>query len=156
METKDVLLAMYTEQTTQARQHEDMRATAANLIFGAGALVAGWLFKDADQSHGQDAFAIGLIFIGLFGALISAKHYERNRYHVAIARSYRRALEELLPESKITALRDAGACDHTKKHPLLSAIRLNWMWNAVSLLYVFAGVWYLGSAQLSVTADAPR
>jgi hypothetical protein len=143
MNDKDFLLAMYSEQVEQARQHENMRANAANIVFGAGAVVAGFLY-DNDAPHGEGRMlAIGLILIGVFGVAIVAKHYERNRMHVAVAQEYRAALEERLPGSNVDRLRSQGRRTHKKAYWLLSELGLNWLWTAASLVFVMAGLHYL-------------
>ena len=139
----DLLLSMYNEQVAQARQHENLRAAATNLTFVAGSVLVSLLFKDGQPVVSSEAAAATLIGIGLFGALFSLKHYERNRFHVAIARRYRKKLEELIPAADISKLRQCGRHDNETKYPVLSKLSLNWLWTSSSLAFVVVGISYL-------------
>jgi hypothetical protein len=143
MDDKSLLLAMYQEQVTQARQHENLRATATNLTLVAGSILVSLVFKSGEPIVSRTAVASILIGVGLFGFLISFKHYERNRYHVAIATEYRRALERLPPPIDLGALRGEGERANSKKHPYLSRLRLHWLWSSMSLVFVIVGIAYL-------------
>ncbi len=133
----DLLLAFYNEQTTQARHHEEQRATMTNVVLAvAGAATGLTSFKDADVLHLP--LALFLVGVGCYGAIFSAKHYERNRYHSELARQYRRTLERVMPGAKID--RDEVRKEHAKKFPRLTSWRLNWFWVAIPLLAVALGI----------------
>jgi hypothetical protein len=46
-----------------------------------------------------------LVGLGMIGRRLSLKHYERNRFHVYLARRYREALESLFPLSGYASIR---------------------------------------------------
>lgn len=142
MDAKDVLLAMHAEERAQARQHESLRATATNMTFIFGALLTSLLFKDGPPLVNGNVLAALLIGVGLFGFLFASKHYERNQFHISIVRQYRRHLEHLVPESKLSMLGDEGRATHNKRFFLLSKLRLHWLWSGISLVFVAIGVVY--------------
>ncbi|MDK1377242.1 MULTISPECIES: hypothetical protein [unclassified Sinorhizobium] len=143
MDKKDLLLSMYEEQAAQARQHEELRAKATNLTFIAGSVLISLLFKDGKPIVDQTALAGVLIGVGIFGVLLSLKHYERNRLHVAIARRYRQALEHELSTRDLSLMRELGQQDNERKYPWLSRLRLNWLWSSSCVVFIIVGVTHL-------------
>jgi uncharacterized membrane protein YidH (DUF202 family) len=86
---------MCQEHCTQGRHHEVQRATVSNfIIIVAGGLLA--FIANKDVTRDKWVLAVFIIVIGLFGALFSAKQYERFSRHMGIASKYRHELEELL------------------------------------------------------------
>ena len=113
-ETLSFLLAMYKEQSDQARQHETMRQQATTIAL----TLAGVVVSLAAASGGSLAFLkergslpnlspgffalyslLGFFVIGIgrHGRRLSLKHYERNQMHTARSREYRKHLEDLFP-----------------------------------------------------------
>jgi hypothetical protein len=94
-EKSDFLLAMYQEHTTHGRHHETQRAGATNLII---VVSGGILAFIANKGITKDTWPLAafLFILGLFGALFSAKHYERYCYHRAHMRKYREHLESCI------------------------------------------------------------
>jgi hypothetical protein len=71
-----------------------------------------------------------LLLLGAFGALFSAKHYERFSFHMERARGYRDALERFLPNTQIKAMKQA-ADDRTRdEFPRLYDLRIFRFWVA--------------------------
>jgi hypothetical protein len=123
------LLAMYKEQTDQARQHEALRkqsttialtvsgailtaatATSPSVMQGLCALNMPWLFA------GYALLGLFLVALGWFGRTLSLKHYERNRYHTTRAEWYRTELEKMTgrPDNG-KLLRDGSSAKHEKR-----------------------------------------
>jgi len=86
----------------QARSHEEYREKTVSLtltvasIFIAALAIDGFAAKTVSLLGHNVTFqrldGICLVVIGIFGALCSQKHYERNRMHVALAQEYLKKL----------------------------------------------------------------
>ena len=74
------VMALYKEQTEQARHHEDQRATVTNYVLVLAGAVLGLVHVEALRAA-QALLGCFLVVVGGFGAAVTAKHYERNRYH---------------------------------------------------------------------------
>lgn len=83
----------------------------SNLLLGlSGGVLGPITFKDL--SFETWPLAIFLILLGSFGALFSAKHYEKFRFHMMAAAHYRNELEKLLPGTELRRLPLEAAADH--------------------------------------------
>jgi hypothetical protein len=93
----DVLLQLYTEERAQARQSEDQRATLTNIII---VIVGAGLAFISDQKLADEALALSvpMMVIGVFGAVVSAKYFERWYRHWTRAYAYRAQLFDLYPD----------------------------------------------------------
>src|SRR5687767_975537 len=79
----DDLWHYYAENAAQARQHEDLRASVTSILAGFAAALVG--FAGIGGLEPSDIPAGVLVWIiGVLGALLSLKHYERNRFHVEV------------------------------------------------------------------------
>ncbi len=137
----DILWGMYQEHCTQGRHHETQRATVTNLIVAVSAGIISLVTYDKQINLTDLPLTAFLTAIGLFGAALSHKHYERFCFHMDRAREYRNELDKLVPQAKITALKQA-ADDIHKKHFSRGdlAIRLNWLWLCLHFLIAILGV----------------
>jgi len=135
----DFLWGMYQEHTSQGRHHETQRASVTNFIIIVATASLGFI-ANRGVSRDQWTFALFLIIIGLFGALFSAKQYERFRYHMEYARKYREVLENLL-NNGLTNIRSQAKLDHRKKHSsFLVNLHLHFFWTLFHLLISAIGV----------------
>jgi len=135
----DFLWGMYQEHTTQGRHHETQRASVTNfIIIVSGGILA--FIANKGVTRDQWVLAAFLIIIGLFGALFSAKQYERFRFHMVAAGKYREALETLL-KSNFGTIRAEAKNDHEKKYSkLLVKLRLYYFWIFLHLLITALGL----------------
>lgn len=84
----------YDEHATQARQHENQRERMTNIILAlSGVLLSVVTF--GKLSIWTLPASIGMGLLGLYGWIFARKHYERNRYHVAILGEIRREMSYL-------------------------------------------------------------
>ena len=100
----DVLQKFYVEHATQARQHETLRDRSTALMVTISAALGGFLgsnFQRIDAAPFK-AVATLVVALGVFGALVSYKHYERNRMHVRIVGALRHRVNAEL--KKLTGL----------------------------------------------------
>jgi hypothetical protein len=154
-DSSDVLIALYEEERAQARQSENQRTALTNLtliIVGAGLA-----FIAADGIAPSDlVLSVPMIFVGAYGAVSSAKYFERWYRHWHRAAGYRSQLLELNPgiELKLREYSHSSAghetyryeVEATERFPRLSKVTTDRLWVAFH-----AGVILLGVA-LSVLA----
>ena len=155
----DVLLALYKEHVEMARQHETQRSTLTSLILAIAGVLIGFA---ASFKFGKPwIIPIILIFLGVFGALFSRKHYERNRYHSRIAAEFRNQIDpsigdvrtqgaiehyinyprKKLPQNEIGKLRASKNENEARKQSSFMAKRsLHRFWEFLNLVVMFAGV----------------
>ncbi|MBN2012691.1 hypothetical protein JW960_25405 [candidate division KSB1 bacterium] len=135
---EELLMMKYKEQKTQARQHETHRATVTNLVIliAGGALsIVG--FQTITVIH----FVIGLfiLFLGVFGAILSKKHYERFKYHTLWAHEYDKKLLKIFKESEIEDFKKKKL-KHEKEFGWISKTRANKLWTGIHLLIALLGL----------------
>ena len=106
---RDVLWKMYQEHCNEGRHHETQRSTVTNLVIVVAAGVIGLITYDKGITWADLPLTCFLILLGLFGAVFTLKHYERFAMHMARARSYRDALDELLPKVDALLARTSNA-----------------------------------------------
>jgi hypothetical protein len=96
-EKTEVLLQLYAEERAQARQSEDQRAALTNIIIvlvGAGLAFMSQLKLEREALP----LSIGMMVIGIFGALACAKYFERWYRHWSRAYAFRAQLFEMHPD----------------------------------------------------------
>jgi Flp pilus assembly protein TadB len=140
----DVLLKMYDEHAQQARQHETQRERMSWIILAVSGVLVTFIANNGLQPNSLIASAT-LIVLGVYGWLFSLKHYEKNRLHTKIMKSFR---DNLGGETglDIDAIRAVGSNSHKddyKKSPIKSWIwkcRLNHLWAGLPLLIAVLGL----------------
>jgi len=135
----EVLLRLCEEQWCQGRQSESQRATVTNFIITISAAILGFLVQK-EFTLTSLPLAILLIALGVYGAVISAKLYERWQFHMRRARYWRKRIDELHPDARIDQLKVESDLEHKRKYPKLEKIRLNRLWSALHILIILIGV----------------
>lgn len=90
-----ILLDKYKEHRTQARQHETLRSSLVTITGAAAGAVLSLSGAVGADKNFKLAAAVFLVMIGLFAALMAYKHYERFRYHTALAKEFDKRLVSL-------------------------------------------------------------
>ena len=133
----------YTEHAAQARQHETLRATVASILGAFAAALVG--FTGVGGLHRSDVPAGVMVFvIGLLGALLSLKHYERNRFHTSVLGAVRREIESARGRSAVASL--GSLRDKAKPKPQgpfarwIIDIHLYQLWVGLNLAVAAVGV----------------
>ncbi|WP_280447093.1 helix-turn-helix domain-containing protein [Nocardia brasiliensis] len=134
-----ILLQLWQEQRTQARQSENHRTVMTLVVFLAaiGAIV--YLALQSETDIVSVAVALAVCALGLFGALISAKYYERFKLHTYGAEHFQRRLSELYPDLRIEQLWSENERQHKRRYKTLSTIRLHHLWVAAHLSIALLG-----------------
>lgn len=130
---------MYAENCVQGRHHETMRATLTTLISAIAAGALGLLKTDQPQCS-QLPLAFLVIALGLFGAFVSRKHYERFALHMRRASAYRRRIDALVSGADLTTTKVSADAGHKDKFPLFSRVSLAWLWSSMNLAVVAVGI----------------
>ena len=81
MDKNEILWKLYEDNRNYARFHELQRSTATNLILAVSAGLIGLVTFDKNINLLDLPSVLFLDVLGIFGAIFSAKHYERARLH---------------------------------------------------------------------------
>lgn len=130
---RDVLWKMYSENCTQARHHETQRALVASGFLAIATAVIGIITFDKGLTDRDIPLALLIIALGAFGAIFSAKHYERAQLHTKRGREDRDALDKLLPGSPLKSLRDKADKKNKEDFPTLTQLNLFKFWIGINL-----------------------
>jgi ABC-type bacteriocin/lantibiotic exporter with double-glycine peptidase domain len=149
LELDEYLWRMMNEHMTQARQQETLRSSMTTLLVTlSGALVALVTF-DRQLTPSDLPAACLQVFLGVFGVLFSAKHYERFNFHISRVRTFRAELEKRLAGVDWRELRAAADKYHDERFPQLVKWRQNRLWlvlhsvnGLVGLVLAVAIVWH--------------
>jgi hypothetical protein len=136
---RQTLLAAWKEVKEHGRQHETQRATATNMILLLASADVGAMATLGFGSRSVP-LAIVLIVLGVFGVLLTGKHYERFQRSEAVASEIQSRLEASDPELGWLAANERGRRGHAQNYPIMSRLRLNKIWSSLHLLVVAAGV----------------
>jgi hypothetical protein len=137
---REVLWNMYQEHSAQARHHEMQRASfGAALIAIAGVLIGVVTFDNAVLPSDLPLTFLVLV-IGAFGAVFSAKHYERSRLHMERARRHRDALDRVLPGEPLKRVKLDADSTHNAEFPILHSLQLHKYWTGLYLVIAGLGL----------------
>jgi len=98
LEKEEFLWRMINEHMTQARHQETLRSSMTTLLITLSGAIIAFITFDKELTATDLAPAFLLLFLGVFGVLFSAKHYERFNFHISRVRVYRKALEQSFPD----------------------------------------------------------
>ena len=137
-DAKDILLKQLEHQWAQARQSEDQRATTTNYLLIISVAIQGFI---VERGFDNLSILLALIIIGLgvFGAVLSEKYYERFRLHVTRVGRIMERLEKLVPDANLAELEKAASIKHKKKFPYLSTLRLHVLWRTIHISIAIIG-----------------
>ena len=127
------LLEMYKEQASQARQHETQRERLTGLVIAVAAALVALIATDLDSpSLGLLAPSLFLVFLGVYAAVFSRKHYERYRLHTTVMRGFRDELEARLNNAPLAKIRDTAAKKHNSEFAWLHDKSLHLFWDGLN------------------------
>lgn len=125
--TADVLMHAIDRQWAQAKQAEDQRATMTNLIIIVAIGLEGLIVQRGFDRASQ-VLSVVLLLLGVYGAIASAKFYERFRLSMHRASKFVGRLDEIEKEALIGELDKSAEDEHKLKHSLLVRFRLHHIW----------------------------
>ena len=146
---KDILIELFKDQMIHARHHEQLRATVSNIIITISGVIIGFIIYDKSVTDSDAAAIIFLILLGVFGAVISMKHYQHLRRHQNRAEMYRDQLEKMYEKLNISQWLEQAYEINKTDFPLLYKIGLHKYWLVLHLMIMIIGVYLLYSISCS-------
>lgn len=148
-EENEILLEVMRQEFEMARNMENQRATITNFFITiAGASQA--LIVQRGFDNKSTFVGIGLIVLGFYGAVITAKLHERSEYYSARVGKIRERLDYLNPKADIKEALQSVRTDRktdSKSNSLIYRTRLNIFWRAIHIGIASVGtldvVWIL-------------
>lgn len=130
---------LYQENCTQGRHLETQRATVMTILVSVAAAALAFMRPDhLPISKAYLPLAVMIVTIGLFGAVVARKQYERFRMHMTRAAFYRNEIDQIYPGLNLRNLKKDADAAHAKNFRLFYHISLTLLW--VTLYLVVAGV----------------
>jgi hypothetical protein len=147
----EILWNLYKDNIEQGRLHEGFRATMLQINLALAAAVITLISSDKIVFV-RWPLSVFLIGLGIFGALFSAKQYERFELHMNRARAYRGELEaRLTPPVGIGKLKSTADAATQSKHSFLFGRRLHSFWLGAHLLVLLLGLILLATSGVAVS-----
>lgn len=140
MEKAELYLKLFQEYASEARHHEQQRATVTGFFSALAAGVLSVAGIDKTLSASDIPVSLFLVVIGLFGCAFSAKQYERYFVCMERARQYRLALQESVEGSNIIELKRVADKTAAQRFPRLHAWKLGLFWVALHALIAAFGI----------------
>ena len=138
----EVWLRMYEEQVRHARHHETLRSQSANVIIVLSAGILAFLSSEYVSSGQHVVLATFLVLANAYGFVMSMKHYERNRLHVAVAGRYRSLLSQCsaLDGCTVNEEREIGHNGHFRDYRIMGRLRTHLLWSGLHIVILFVAV----------------
>ena len=124
---KDIILAYIDRQWSQAKQCEDQRSLAANIILPVFGAIQ-WYIVQRNFDSPCLALAVLLMAASSYGLILTEKYYERFRLHAARVGEAMNALVRMYPDADLNMLEEAAKVKHLKSHALMYSINLHILW----------------------------
>ena len=136
----EILWRLAKDNFEHGRQHEVQRSTVCGLclVLAGAALTA--IGFDKELNSADFPFALFVVGIGLFGALMSEKYYELFRLHGKTAEHLLKAISAQIPAPEIMAIKPAADKEHRLKFPLIGRMRLHHLWVGLNILVALIGL----------------
>ena len=133
----ETTLAFWKEHREQLRQSETQRSISTNFLLvvtaGLSALIVQQKFSAA-----VIPLAVFIALLGVYGALLVAKYYERATYHLSQARALTSILTSLGALGSDAPL-DLQRSEHYREFPILRRLRLHHLWVSLHLFVAVYG-----------------
>ncbi len=146
-ETTDILINAADREFGQAKQSEDQRSNLTGLIVVVASAIQGGLTQTGLNKSALP-LTIMLIVLGIFGIIASIKLYERFRRHVRYGFFIRKRLEELHPDTQLSAMLEITRKEQQAEFPVLRGIRLYLIWLMLHGMIMVLGIIYTAIALL--------
>jgi len=135
----EVLLNFCNRYWEEIRHVENQRATLTNLIILIASAIVGLMVQQG-LSKAFLPLAILLVLLGMYGAAITYKLYER--YHLLQTRLEHCYLhiDELHPRAKFVLIKRLAEDEHKTRFPKLIKLRVHWLWLTLHAAISLSGV----------------
>ncbi|MGW4944493.1 hypothetical protein ACWEOZ_23210 [Actinoplanes sp. NPDC004185] len=123
----DILMQQWQSRWDQIRHSETQRAALTNMVLVLAAAGLGFI---AQKGFRPSVLMVSgaLILLGVFGALASAKFYERFRLHLREASEMRRKLDDSFPDLGLAESASNTWGSQVAEFPFLSKVPLYGIW----------------------------
>ncbi|MGE4162207.1 MAG: hypothetical protein AB7G23_10795 [Vicinamibacterales bacterium] len=138
-EEAQVWLALYNENCVHGRHHETQRSVMTAFVIASTAALANLALADKSVDVRDLPYTVALTLFGLFGAVLSAKHYERFKDHMRRASLIRKELDSGVLNGRAQVLREEAHKIAKAEFPRLYEWRLNWGWISLHLVVAAVG-----------------
>ena len=135
----ELLSSEIERQWGQARQSEDQRAALSNFIVVIAVAAQGFIVEK-DFPKKAMALAVGLLVLGLFGAVALAKYYERFRLSMCRVGRLRERLDLVYPDLRLDEIEKVADAKHNGRYSVLSKVRLNIVWRVMMICIAGLGI----------------
>ncbi len=132
------ILSIIDKQWSQAQQSEGQRATVTNFLLIIAAGLQGFVVQRRFD-HAALGVALVLIFLGVYGAVISAKYYERFRMSMCRVGKMIDTLEKINPNVAIWTAQERADELHASRYPVLVRLRLHVLWCILHIAIAILG-----------------
>ncbi len=160
-------MELYKEQRQLGLHHEGQRNAVTGIILTIASGLIAVIGFDKELTFSDLPIAFVVVLAGIFGAILSLKHYERFVFHRGRSRLLRKAIDAALRYSEqqderdrelrdeirksvdlnressldlLKALVDKANKDYEDKNPFLYRWKLHKLWAAISVLISLIGV----------------
>ncbi len=138
----EVWLRMYEEQVRHGRHHETLRSQSTNLIVFMSAAILAFMSTESTSEHQNNVLGVFLLIVNLYGFIMSSKHYERSRRHIAVSKEYRNVISKhsIWDNDIINVAREKGRENHYRKFRFLQEIRAHFLWKGLHLVIIVMAI----------------
>ena len=140
----DAWWRLHQEYSSEARHHEQQRASVTGFFSALAAAILSVIGIDKALTLPDLPLTMFLLMLGTFGALFSAKQYERWFVCMERARQYRRALDTALANARIIEFKRLADQRARERFPRLHAWHLGRFWVALHLFIALFGLLLTG------------
>jgi Ca2+/Na+ antiporter len=135
-----IMICLYQEHLNQARHQENQRSTMSNLILIICSALLAAVTLDKDLSLTDLPLTLFLFSLGVYGAVFSAKYYERFKLHYERSRIVRKQLEKIINSIDNKETQKAADIKTRKQFPIMFSLRLYWLWIILMLIISVVGL----------------
>ena len=135
----EVLLAFVHENWEEMRHVENQRSTLTNIIVIIASLVVG-LISQVGLNQGSILLTILLTILGTYGAVVTAKLYERHQFSQKRLDFWYPRIDELHSDSQLLSLRQMADDAHSQEFQRLAKMRVHHWWIALHSAIALLGL----------------
>jgi hypothetical protein len=137
---RDVLVTLFKHNAEVGLHHQGQSSSTTKIVLTLASILIGLITFDRKITGFDHLAAYGLIGLGFFGLIWSAKHHERYDFFMTKAEAYRDKLATLVPELEITALEMATEKQIAEQSGLLHRLRVRYLWMSLNLVVIGVGL----------------
>jgi Ca2+/Na+ antiporter len=144
--SEDVLSSLCQENLEYCRHHERQRQAVTGFAIVVASALAVFTLSDKQLNAWDVTVAFIIVVVGVFGAIMSAKHYERFDHHYERFRELRAALVARVDDLDIRTLNAQADARSEERSPYLSRWSLSRFWLGIHVVIIVVGLTLLVAA----------